>query len=63
MHWYSNANKTPRMLDSTSDSGLSLWYTCQLFFLDGRFINENNSDKLLNIVKLFREYEIWVNEF
>ncbi|CAH8662173.1 unnamed protein product [Schistosoma curassoni] len=45
MHWYSNANKTPRMLDSTSDS-------------DGRFINENNSDKLLNIVKLFRAYEI-----
>ncbi|CAH8636489.1 unnamed protein product [Schistosoma mattheei] len=32
MHWYSNADKTPRMLNSTSDSGLLLCYTCQLSF-------------------------------
>ncbi|CAH8677128.1 unnamed protein product [Schistosoma rodhaini] len=45
MHWYTNADKTPRMLDSTPD-------------FDESFMEKNNSDKLSSILKLFRAYEI-----
>ncbi|KAK4474784.1 hypothetical protein MN116_001904 [Schistosoma mekongi] len=45
MHWYSDANKAPRMLDNASD-------------VDDRFLEKYESDLLRKVVKLFRAYEI-----
>nr|AAW26376.1 SJCHGC02203 protein [Schistosoma japonicum]CAX70769.1 DnaJ (Hsp40) homolog, subfamily C, member 12 [Schistosoma japonicum] len=45
MHWYSDANETPRMLDGSSD-------------VDDRFLEKYESDLLRKVMKLFRAYEI-----